>query len=90
MVFLQPMLSNCFFPAGFTMLSGIGPPNARNVAISITIFFAYLAGAGLIPAGMGILGDAGHFGLAIALVGGLILISVVLFRFLKYNENKNS
>ena len=90
MVFLQPMLSNCFYPAGFTVLSGISPPNARNVAISITIFFAYLAGAGLIPAGMGILGDAGHFALAIALVGGLILISVVLFQFLKYNENQNS
>ena len=89
-VFLQPMLSACFFPAGFTMLSGISPPHVRNVVISITIFFAYLIGAGLIPVGMGILGDRGHFALSIALVGGLILMSLILFHYLKYDENQNS
>ncbi|MEN6321662.1 MAG: MFS transporter [Syntrophaceae bacterium] len=89
-VFLQPMLSACFFPAGFTMLSGLSPSHVRNVAISITIFFAYLIGAGLIPVGMGILGDRGQFDLAIVLVGCLILASVVLFRYLRHDENQKS
>ncbi len=90
MVFLQPMMSACFYPAAFTFLSSISPPNVRNVAVSMTIFFAYLAGAGLIPAGMGIMGDAGHFASAIVLVGVLILISVALFRYLKYKEDESS
>jgi NNP family nitrate/nitrite transporter-like MFS transporter len=86
-VFLQPMMSACFYPAAFTFLSGISPPNVRNIAVSMTIFLAYLAGAGLIPAGMGIMGDAGHFASAIVLVGVLILISAALFRFLRYQED---
>jgi NNP family nitrate/nitrite transporter-like MFS transporter len=90
MVFLQPMMSACFYPAAFTFLSSISPPNVRNVAVSMTIFFAYLAGAGLIPAGMGVMGDAGHFASAIVLVGVLILISVALFRYLKYKEDESS
>jgi len=89
MVFLQPMLSACFFPAGFSFLSRISSPNIRNLTIAITIFFAYLAGAGLIPAGMGILGDAGQFSLSIVLVGSLILASVVLFRYMEYTENES-
>ncbi len=88
MVFMQPMLSACFFPAGFTVLSGISPHNVRNILISMTIFFAYLIGAGLIPAGMGVLGDAGEFSLSIALTGVAVLLSVFLFRFLKYDENE--
>jgi hypothetical protein len=56
----------------------------------MTIFFAYLIGAGLIPTGMGVLGDAGQFALAISLTGCMVLISVVLFRYLRYEENQNS
>ncbi|MBM4272485.1 MAG: MFS transporter [Deltaproteobacteria bacterium] len=89
MIFLQPMLSACFFPAGFSFLSRTSSPNIRNLTIAITIFFAYLAGAGLIPAGMGILGDAGQFSLSIVLVGSLILASVVLFRYMEYTENES-
>jgi NNP family nitrate/nitrite transporter-like MFS transporter len=90
MVFMQPMLSACFFPAGFTVLSRISTEHVRNIFISMTIFFAYLIGAGLIPTGMGILGDAGQFALAISLTGCMILMSVVLFRYLKYDENQSA
>ena len=85
-VFLQPMLSVCFFPAAFSVLSQIGPPHLRNLTISITVFFAYLAGAGFIPALMGTLGETQSFALAIILTGCLIFISVFLTRALKAME----
>lgn len=87
MVFLQPSLSACFFPAGFSLLSHTTSPGIRSITIALTIFFAYLAGAGLIPAGMGFLGDAGWFSLSFVLVGILILSSVVLFPYMEYKEN---
>lgn len=73
LVFLQPVMAACFFPPGFAALSSIGPPNARNIAVSLTIPAAFVFGGGAIPIGIGMMGDAGHFDLGIALAGGLIL-----------------
>jgi len=77
-VFLQPMLAVCFFPAGFAALSCIGPPSSRNVAVSLAIPLAFLIGAGSIPTGIGIMGDFANFALGFALVGGLILAGFLL------------
>jgi NNP family nitrate/nitrite transporter-like MFS transporter len=77
-VFLQPMLAVCFFPAGFAALSCIGPASSRNVAVSLAIPLAFLIGAGGIPTGIGIMGDFAHFALGYCLVGGLILAGFVL------------
>ncbi len=85
-VFLQPMLAVCFFPAGLAALSCIGPPSSRNVAISLTIPFAFLLGAGAIPTGIGIMGDAGSFAMGFFLVGGLILGGFLLSLMLKLPE----
>ena len=85
MVFLQPMLTVCFFPPGFALLAGSTPSKIRNISISMTIFFAYLIGAGLIPAVVGIMGDAGCFALAFAVVGAMIFASALLIRYLKYD-----
>jgi NNP family nitrate/nitrite transporter-like MFS transporter len=76
--FLQQLLAVCFFPAGLTALSTIGPPHARNLAVSLTIPIAFLAGGGLTPTIIGIMGDAGSFTGGIALVGGLILAGFVI------------
>lgn len=89
-VFFQPMLSVCFFPAAFTILANIDPPELRNLSVSITIFFAYLIGAGLIPAGMGTLGEFKTFSLAIIMVGFFILASVFLTRYLDRTQQKTS
>jgi NNP family nitrate/nitrite transporter-like MFS transporter len=78
LVFLQAMLSACFFPAGFAALSSIGPPGGRNVAVSLTLPVAFLLGGGGIPVLIGVMGDAGSFGLGIALVGGLLLTGTLL------------
>ena len=46
MVFLQPMLTVCFFPAGFTILSRILPQGGRNLSVSLTMLIAYPFGGG--------------------------------------------
>jgi NNP family nitrate/nitrite transporter-like MFS transporter len=87
-VFLQPMLAVCFFPAGFASLSRIGPSNSRNLAVSLTIPFAFLIGGGAIPAGIGFMGDAVSFALGIVMVGGLILCGAGLAFFLRFQEKR--
>ena len=78
LVFLQPVLAVCFFPPGFAALSSIGPPNERNIAVSLTIPAAFVFGGGAIPIGIGMMADAGFFNLGIALTGGLILTGSLL------------
>jgi NNP family nitrate/nitrite transporter-like MFS transporter len=85
-VFLQPMLVVCYFPAGLAALSCIGPPSSRNVAVSLTIPFAFLLGAGAIPTVIGIMGDAGSFAFGFTLVGALILGGFMLSLMLKLPE----
>lgn len=88
MVFLQPMLTVCFFPAGFTVLSRIAEPRARNLSVSFTIFIGYLIGAGLIPTLLGIFGDAGMFGLSFILVGAVTLLCLLPIGRLDLTEPK--
>ena len=83
LVFLQPVVAVCFFPPGFAALSAIGPPNARNVAVSLTVPAAFLVGGGAIPMGIGIMGDAGFFALGVSAAGGLILSGAILALFYK-------
>ena len=89
MVFLQPMLTVCFFPAGFTVLSQIVAPRARNLSVSLTIFIAYLTGAGLIPTLLGIFGDAGMFGISFILLGCITLLCLPLITRLDLTQPKN-
>ena len=77
-VFAQPMLAVCFFPAGFAALSCMGPSSSRNVAVSLTIPLAFLIGAGAIPAGLGIMADTISFAFGFALVGVFILMGFLL------------
>ncbi len=87
-VFLQPVIAVCFFPPGFSALSSIGPPGARNVAVSLTVPAAFLIGGGAIPAGIGWMGHAGSLGLGIALTGGLIGTGFILSFFLKIPKSR--
>lgn len=88
-IFMQPMLAVCFFPAGFAALSTVGPESSRNVIVSLTIPVAFLVGGGAIPTMIGTLGDAGSFALGMAIVGGLILAGFVLSLCLKIPDNRN-
>lgn len=85
-VFLQPMLAVCFFPAALAALSSIGPANARNVVISFTIPLSFLVGAGAIPTMIGLSGNAGSFALGIAATGALMTAGAVLTRYLESHQ----
>lgn len=79
-VFLQPLLAVCFFPAGFAALSALGPPEARNVVISLTVPMAFLAGNGILPAAIGRAADFGWFGEGMAMAGLLMICGAMLVR----------
>ena len=86
-VFIQPMIAVCFPPAALVALSLIGPHETRNIAVSITIPFAFLIGGGILPILIGILGDAGAFKVGIVLVGVLILLTSILPRYLIFTRH---
>jgi len=88
MIFLQPMATVCFFPPGFAILSRIVPPGARNLSVSLTVFVAYLAGAGFFPTIAGAFGDAGAFGLAFILIGCITMAAAPLVTRLDLQEAK--
>jgi MFS transporter, NNP family, nitrate/nitrite transporter len=71
-VFLQPALAVCFFPAGFAMLAASAPPQSRNVAVSMAVSGGFLVGGGLVPGAIGLLAEAGLFQAALLCVGGCI------------------
>ncbi len=82
-LFLQYMVSVCFFPAGWMAITMIGHPSARNVAISLAIPISYIFGGGLVPAGIGFSGEHGSFAFAIVLFGILMIVGGFLSKFLK-------
>ena len=47
-VFIQPMIAVCFFPAGFSALALIGPPKSRNVAVALTTSISLMIGGGVV------------------------------------------
>ena len=71
-IFLQPTLAVCFFPAGFAALSLISPPESRSLAVSLAVPLGFLTGAGVVPIGIGMMADAGSFALSFCLVGAVI------------------
>jgi NNP family nitrate/nitrite transporter-like MFS transporter len=40
MIVLQPVMTICFFPPAFVVLSRIVPPSSRNLSVSLAVFFA--------------------------------------------------
>jgi len=83
MVFLQPVLTGGFFPAGFAAVSLIVPDKARSLCVSLAVFVAFFIGAGLVPVLLGVLGDAGMFGFSFAMVGSGMLACVFFIPRLK-------
>lgn len=86
LVFLQPVMAVCFFPPGFAALSSIGPPSARNVAVSFAVPLGFVAGGGLVPLMIGAAGDLGSFGSGIAITGVLIFLGAFLALGLKLKD----
>jgi NNP family nitrate/nitrite transporter-like MFS transporter len=85
-VLLQPLFAVCFFPAGFALLSATVSPERRNIAVSLSIPIAFLTGAGLFPTAIGVMGDAGAFGIAFVVTGMLIFAGSLLPRFMQVRD----
>ena len=87
-VFLQPMMAVCFFPAGFTAISRIGPPESRNVAISFTVPLGFLLGGGAVPSLIGWTGEQGSFSMGIMALGIITLACLPLISRLRFDKTR--
>ncbi len=87
-VFVQPALIVCFFPSGFSALSRAVAPSMRSVGTSLAIPLAFLFGGGIVPAGIGYMGEVQTFGLGITLAGGLMILGPLLVLLLKFGEHE--
>ncbi len=85
-VFLQPILSTAFFPAGFAALAQIGSPRIKNLAVSLTVPLGFLIGGGVGTASLGLAGEAGFFYLGFILFGGIIGVGSLLVSYLKLSS----
>jgi NNP family nitrate/nitrite transporter-like MFS transporter len=85
-LFLQPVMVTCFFPAGLAALSRIGSTQLTNVVVAMIFPIAYLFGAGVVPSLLGILGENGSFATGFIFLGSMVLLSTVLLWFLKLNR----
>jgi NNP family nitrate/nitrite transporter-like MFS transporter len=85
-VFLQPLVAVCFFPAGFAALSLIVPAKSRNIAVSLIVPLAFVVGAGLVPVFIGFIGDMGSFAFGITICGGLITAGSIFTGMLKFSD----
>jgi NNP family nitrate/nitrite transporter-like MFS transporter len=88
-VFLQPSIAVCFFPAGFAAMSFIFPPKSRNLAVSLIVPLATLAGGGIVPIFIGLVGDIASFALGIAISGGLITAASIFTLRLNFHYHQN-
>ncbi len=88
-IFFQPMLAVCFFPPAFAALSQIGSKETRNILISFTVPIAFLAGGGLVPNVIGILGENGMFPIGFIGAGILIAIGSIITFFLKLEKGND-
>lgn len=80
---LQAMTGVCLFPLGFNILSRITSPDTRSVAVAVAVPMAHFIGAGLVPTVLGLFGDAGRFGLGLAVLGGVTVGGLWLLRRFK-------
>ena len=81
-VFLQPALIVCYFPAGFAALARSVQPNLRSLATAWVTPSAFVLGGGLLPLLLGYMGQAFTFGSGIVLAGGLMVAGSILPFFL--------
>lgn len=88
-VFLQPILTACFFPAGFAAISRIAPREMHNLTISFISPIGYAVGAGLVPLFLGFLGDRLSFAIGFLIYGALVTAAALLPSLLKVDTGSN-
>lgn len=72
-----------FFPPAFSALSRTVQPTYRSLATAFATPTAFLIGGGLLPLILGYVGQSGHYGLGIVVVGCVVAVGSVLAVFLR-------
>lgn len=72
------------FPGAFAAAARIEDRELHNVAVSITIPAGYLIGGGLLPAGLGALGERGMFWLGYLILGLIAAAAIGVSRMLQH------
>ncbi|WP_147818954.1 MFS transporter [Salidesulfovibrio onnuriiensis] len=85
-VLLQPVCTVIFFPAGLTLLSKMFDPGKRTAAISFMGPINAILGVGVIPWGLGILGERGDFSLGFIFLGACCLLLLLILPLLPREE----
>ena len=67
----------------------IFPPKSRSLAVSLIVPLATLAGGGIVPIFIGLIGDIGSFALGIIISGGLITAAAIFTGMLKFDFRQN-
>lgn len=83
LVFIQPLVAVSFFPPAFALLSTVGPPEVRNISVSLAVPMGFMVGGGVMPLFIGFMGDQGQFAGGIVAVGALISAGALLAAILK-------
>ncbi|MGB9628603.1 MAG: MFS transporter [Thermodesulfobacteriota bacterium] len=86
LIFIQPIVASSFFPPGFAGLSRIGEGKFKNLAVAFTVPVGMLIGGGVIPAGIGLMGETGFFSLGFIFLGGLFFGGLLLVQHLKFGR----
>ena len=76
-VFLQPMVATSFFPVSVLALANTESSHTRDVAISLMVPFVYLFAGGIVPIGLGAMGEYYKFGIGLILMGSFLLFSLL-------------
>lgn len=82
-LFVQPLLTGAFFPIAFALLPSITPPELRNVAVAMVVPVGYIAGGGVVPSILGMLGERGAFWVGFVVLGALLLAGLALIPLLR-------
>jgi NNP family nitrate/nitrite transporter-like MFS transporter len=84
-VLFQAVPASAFFPPGFAVLSRIGPARVQKLAVSLTVPIGFVLGGGVVPAGIGFIGETQSFSLGFSILGALAFGGLVLIRYLRFN-----
>jgi NNP family nitrate/nitrite transporter-like MFS transporter len=82
-VFLQPVVITAFFPPAISAIADLGPPNVRNVAVSVMIPAVNLIAGGVFPVLMGYLTERGIVRGGFVGLGAVMLVGLAMLPMLK-------
>ncbi len=82
-IFLLPAFAVCFFPPAFSALSRIVQPNLRSVVAALAPPVAFILGGGLLPLGLGYMGENHTFAQGIVIAGAVMAAGSVAAFFVR-------